>query len=163
MHRTIFYALICLGMPGILPAQRSVDMARRYVRLICLAHLKDAGSAGQECSRVRDGGMAVARAAQEGPVAAAAKRRSAAAPQPRSAAAIGRTLSVKQPDATSTTTYAYSGNQTTVTDPAQLLQTSASSWKLGAGGISGNPDTIDVGSAGNNYGSNVVLLMDCFQ
>src|SRR6185437_16225800 len=31
---------------------------------------------------------------------------------------IGRTLSVGQSDGTSTTTYAYNGNQTTVTDPA---------------------------------------------
>ena len=31
---------------------------------------------------------------------------------------LGRTVSVKQPDGASTTTYAYSGNQTTVTDPA---------------------------------------------
>src|ERR1700691_5586070 len=31
---------------------------------------------------------------------------------------LGRTLSIQQPDGASTTTYAYSGNQTTVTDPA---------------------------------------------
>ena len=31
---------------------------------------------------------------------------------------LGRTVSVKQPDGASTTTYAYSGTQTTVTDPA---------------------------------------------
>ena len=44
-----------------------------------------------------------------------------------------------------------------------LLQATAASWNLGLGGISGNPDTIDVGSAHNNYGSNVLGLMDCFQ
>ncbi len=31
---------------------------------------------------------------------------------------LGRTVSVQQPDGASTTTYAYSGNETTVTDPA---------------------------------------------
>lgn len=47
-------------------------------------------------------------------------------------------------------------------DPAHLIQATAASWNLGVGGISGNPDTIDRGSAGDNYGSNVVGLMDCF-
>jgi RHS repeat-associated protein len=37
--------------------------------------------------------------------------------------AIGRTLSVQQPDGASTTTYSYSGNQTTVTDPAGNAKT----------------------------------------
>ena len=36
---------------------------------------------------------------------------------------IGRTLSVQQPDGASTTTYSYSGNQTTVTDPAGKWKT----------------------------------------
>jgi hypothetical protein len=44
----------------------------------------------------------------------------------------------------------------------QLLQATAASYNLGRGGISGNPDTIDVGSPGNNYGSNVVNLINCF-
>jgi hypothetical protein len=48
-------------------------------------------------------------------------------------------------------------------DPTQLLQATAASFNLGLGGIGGNPKTIDVGSAGNNYGSNVLDLMDCFQ
>ncbi len=46
---------------------------------------------------------------------------------------------------------------------AQLLQATAASYNLGVGGISGNPATIDVGSAGNNYGSNVVGLTQCFK
>jgi RHS repeat-associated protein len=37
--------------------------------------------------------------------------------------AIGRTVSVQQPDGASTTTYSYSGNQTTVTDPAGNAKT----------------------------------------
>ena len=48
-------------------------------------------------------------------------------------------------------------------DPSQLLQATAASYNLGTGGISGNPNTIDMGSTGNNYGSNVLQLIDCFQ
>jgi len=44
----------------------------------------------------------------------------------------------------------------------QLLQATAASYNLGVGGITGNPNTIDVGSPGNNYGSNVLNLMNCF-
>jgi hypothetical protein len=47
-------------------------------------------------------------------------------------------------------------------DPAHLLQATAASYNFGYRNISGNPDTIDVGSARNNYGSNVLNLMDCF-
>jgi len=47
-------------------------------------------------------------------------------------------------------------------DPAHLLQATAASYNFGTGNISGNPDTIDVGTTGGNYGSNVVQLMDCF-
>jgi RHS repeat-associated protein len=47
--------------------------------------------------------------------------------------------------------------------PAQLLQATAASYNFGTGNISGNPNTIDVGSSGGNYGSNVVNLMSCFQ
>ena len=46
--------------------------------------------------------------------------------------------------------------------PTQLLQATAASYNLGVGGISGNPNTIDVGSPGGNYGSNVLGLMTCF-
>ena len=50
--------------------------------------------------------------------------------------------------------------------PSQLLQATAASYNLGVGGIRGNPNTIDVGSApgglNGNYGSNVVNLMSCF-
>lgn len=45
---------------------------------------------------------------------------------------------------------------------AQLLQATAAAYNFGTGNISGNPSTIDVGSAGGNYGNNVVKLMDCF-
>jgi RHS repeat-associated protein len=44
----------------------------------------------------------------------------------------------------------------------QLLQATAASYNFGTKNISGNPNTIDVGTTGNNYGSNVVDLMDCF-
>jgi hypothetical protein len=47
-------------------------------------------------------------------------------------------------------------------DAAHLMQATAASWNLGVGGISGNPDTIDVGSPRNNYGSNIMDLMTCF-
>jgi RHS repeat-associated protein len=51
--------------------------------------------------------------------------------------------------------------------PAQLLQATAASYNFGRGNISGNPATIDVGTApgGNlgNYGSNVIDLMSCFR
>lgn len=47
--------------------------------------------------------------------------------------------------------------------PAQLLQATTASYNFGTGNISGNPATIDVGSAGGNYGSNVVAIMQqCF-
>jgi hypothetical protein len=45
---------------------------------------------------------------------------------------------------------------------AQLLQATAAAYNFGTGNISGNPNTIDVGTAGGNYGSNVVQLMTCF-
>ena len=45
----------------------------------------------------------------------------------------------------------------------ELLQATAASYNFGTGNISGNVCTIDVGTAGNNYGSNVLDLMDCFQ
>ena len=46
--------------------------------------------------------------------------------------------------------------------PAQLLQATAAAYNFGVSNISGNPNTIDVGTAGGNYGSNVVQLMTCF-
>jgi hypothetical protein len=46
--------------------------------------------------------------------------------------------------------------------PTQLLQATAASYNFGTGNISGNPSTIDVGTTGNNYGSNVLGLMNCF-
>ena len=48
-------------------------------------------------------------------------------------------------------------------DAAHLFQATAASYNFGTGNISGNPNTIDVGTAGNNYGSNVLDLMDCFR
>jgi RHS repeat-associated protein len=47
-----------------------------------------------------------------------------------------------------------------------LLQATAASFNLGRNGFSGNPDTIDVGSAGtpkNGYGANVIQLAECFR
>jgi RHS repeat-associated protein len=46
--------------------------------------------------------------------------------------------------------------------PTQLLQATAASYNFGTGNISGNPNTIDVGTTGGNYGSNVLGLMSCF-
>ena len=48
---------------------------------------------------------------------------------------IGRTVSVTQPDGASTTTYVYSGNQTTVTDPA-------GKWKTFTTDVQGNLTTV---------------------
>jgi len=45
----------------------------------------------------------------------------------------------------------------------QLLQATAASYNFGTGNISGNPNTIDKGSSHNNYGSNILDLMDCFR
>ena len=47
-------------------------------------------------------------------------------------------------------------------NPQQLLQATAASYNLGLGGISGNPATIDAGSTHEDYGSNVLDLMKCF-
>ena len=46
--------------------------------------------------------------------------------------------------------------------PDQLLQATAASYNFGTGNISGNPNTIDVGTTPGNYGGNVLKLMDCF-
>jgi hypothetical protein len=49
--------------------------------------------------------------------------------------------------------------------PAQLLQATAASYNMNPykpGNFTGNPNTIDVGTTGNNYGMNILLLMDCF-
>ena len=45
---------------------------------------------------------------------------------------------------------------------AQLWQATAASYNFGTRSISGNPTTIDVGTTGGNYGSNVMQLMTCF-
>jgi hypothetical protein len=45
----------------------------------------------------------------------------------------------------------------------QLLQATAASYNFGVDDISGNPATIDVGTTGGNYGSNVLDLMDAFK
>ena len=44
----------------------------------------------------------------------------------------------------------------------QLAQATAAAFNFGIGNISGNPNTIDVGTARGDYGSNVMKLMDCF-
>jgi RHS repeat-associated protein len=47
--------------------------------------------------------------------------------------------------------------------PTQLLQATAASYNFGTKNISGNPNTIDVGSKpNNNYGALVLQLMNCF-
>lgn len=47
--------------------------------------------------------------------------------------------------------------------PTQLLQATAASYNIGRGGISGNPNTIDVGTKPHdNYGSLILELMNCF-
>jgi len=43
-----------------------------------------------------------------------------------------------------------------------ILHATAAAHNLGKGGISGNPSTIDKGSAHNNYGQNVLDIMSCF-
>jgi hypothetical protein len=45
---------------------------------------------------------------------------------------------------------------------SQLLQATEASYNFGTGNITGNPNAIDRGSTGNNYGSNVMNLMHCF-
>lgn len=45
---------------------------------------------------------------------------------------------------------------------SQLIQAAAASYDFGISNISGNPNTIDLGTTGNNYGANILLLMDCF-
>jgi len=44
----------------------------------------------------------------------------------------------------------------------KLVQATAASYNFGTGNISGNPNTIDVGTTGNNYGTDILLLMECF-
>ena len=49
-------------------------------------------------------------------------------------------------------------------EPTQLLQATAASYNFGIGNISGNPNTIDVGTKpSGNYGSTVLGIMNCFQ
>jgi len=43
-----------------------------------------------------------------------------------------------------------------------LFQATAASYNFGLGNISGNPNTINIGTTKNNYGSNVEQLMACF-
>ncbi len=61
----------------------------------------------------------------------------------------------------------YLGNQPQLQNftPAQLLQASVAAYNMDPtkpGNFTGNPNTIDVGTAHNNYGSNVLQIMDCF-
>jgi len=59
---------------------------------------------------------------------------------------------------------AYLGSQFNYA-PAQLLQATAASFNMNPykpGNFTGNPNTIDSGTTGGNYGSNVVQLMNCF-
>jgi RHS repeat-associated protein len=48
-------------------------------------------------------------------------------------------------------------------DPAHLAQATAASYNFGTRNIGGNPNTIDVGTTGGNYGSNVMAISgNCF-
>ena len=61
------------------------------------------------------------------------------------------------------TNMAYLADRFPKFNPDQLLQATAASYNLGAHKFTGNPNTIDVGSAGNNYGSNVAAIANnCF-
>src|SRR3569833_633637 len=42
---TALYLIFYFGIPGLLPAQRGVDPASRYFRVICLVHLTGSGKA----------------------------------------------------------------------------------------------------------------------
>jgi RHS repeat-associated protein len=44
----------------------------------------------------------------------------------------------------------------------KFMQATAASFNLGPNGFSGNPDTIDAGSTGGNYGGNVMGIRTCF-
>ena len=61
------------------------------------------------------------------------------------------------------------GNMTTLAalypslTQSQLQQATAASYNLGVGGITGNPATIDKGSPNDNYGANVLGIMNCFK
>lgn len=46
--------------------------------------------------------------------------------------------------------------------PAKLLQATADSYNFGLKNIHGNPDTMDKGTTGGDYGSTVVGMMSCF-
>ncbi|QAY80307.1 hypothetical protein [Sphingosinicella sp. BN140058] len=46
--------------------------------------------------------------------------------------------------------------------PAQLMQATFASYNFGLRNISGDPATIDKGTTRNNYGENLLLLMNCF-
>jgi RHS repeat-associated protein len=47
--------------------------------------------------------------------------------------------------------------------PDQLAQAAAAGYNFNpVTNISGNPNTIDVGTTNNNYGANILLLMNCF-
>lgn len=48
-------------------------------------------------------------------------------------------------------------------DPAHLARATAASYNFGTQNISGNPNTIDVGTTGGNYGSNAMAISgNCF-
>ena len=48
-------------------------------------------------------------------------------------------------------------------DPAHFTQALAASYNFGTGNISGDPDKIDYKTDDNNYGSNILDLMECFK
>lgn len=59
---------------------------------------------------------------------------------------------------------AYLASKVSNFTPSQLLQATAAGYNFDpVKNIRGSPNTIDIGTTGNNYGSNVVGLMSCFK
>jgi RHS repeat-associated protein len=56
----------------------------------------------------------------------------------------------------------YLGNTFPNFTPPQLIQAAAASYNFGTSNIHGNPNRIDVGTTNNNYGIDILFLMDCF-
>lgn len=57
----------------------------------------------------------------------------------------------------------YLGSKFPALDEDKLLQAAVASYNFGVGNISGNPDTIDVGTTGDDYGANVIGISKAFK
>jgi hypothetical protein len=57
----------------------------------------------------------------------------------------------------------YFSNKFPAFTPDQLLQATVAGYNRYRARISGDPNMIDAHTTGNNYGSNVMGLMSCFQ